>query len=239
MGLGSNIRKGEGPIWGTLKHVAKGILSFHIPVNGLTRPLFKLCYAFHVTIRELLIWGSRFFWYEPLFRSQCKRVGSNFQMESLPYMQGNGDIVLGDGVRLSGKSSISFGRHLKGKPSLIVGNNTFIGHQCSFRVGESIRIGNDCLIAGGVSIFDMDGHPLSAQERRSGKPTPVEYLAPVTIGNDVWIGADSVILKGVTVGDRSIIATKSVVTKDVPPDVIVAGNPARIVKELTATGHSS
>lgn len=227
----TKLRRGEGPFWGRLKRAARAVLSFHIPVNGVTRPLFRLLYAVHVGIREGWIWARRFFWNEPLFRSQCEAVGPGLQMEELPYIQGHGRIALGRGVRLSGKSSIAFGRQgPNGRlPELEIGDDTFVGHTCAFSVGRSVRIGNHCLLAGGVQVFDMDGHPVDADERRVGKPTPPETIAPVVIGDDVWIGTGAVILKGVRIGDRAIVGARSVVTKDVPADTIVAGNPARVV----------
>jgi maltose O-acetyltransferase len=75
--------------------------------------------------------------------------------------------------------------------------------------------------------------PLDAERRRAGEPSPPESVRPVVIGNDVWIGTGAVILKGVTVGDRSVIAARAVVTRDVRPDAVVAGNPARVVKYLS------
>src|SRR5689334_653043 len=110
MGPIERIRRGEGPFWNRAKRAAKAVLAFHIPVNGLTRPLYRLAYQFHVLIRETWIWAKRFFWTEPLFRSQCVSVGMKFQMEDLPYITGTGRIVVGDSVRLSGKQAISFGR---------------------------------------------------------------------------------------------------------------------------------
>jgi acetyltransferase-like isoleucine patch superfamily enzyme len=226
------LRRGEGPVWGRLKRLAQAVLSFHLPVNALTRPLFRLLYGVHVGAREGWIWARRFFWNEPLFRSQCEAIGGGFRMEELPYLQGKGRIVLGERVRLSGKSSFGFGRPIGVMPELVIGDGTFVGHGCGFSVGRSVRIGKHCLLAGGVHVFDMDGHPLDAAERRAGKPTPADAIAPVVIGDDVWVGAGAYILKGVTVGDRAIVAAKAVVTKDVPSDCVVAGNPARVVKEL-------
>src|SRR5207244_4318782 len=88
MSLIVKLRRGEGPFWGGMKRLAKRVLHFHIPVVGLTLPLFRGLYLLHVFCRELLSSALRFFWYEPLFRSQCESVGENFQMEQLPYMQG-------------------------------------------------------------------------------------------------------------------------------------------------------
>ena len=87
-------------------------------------------------------------------------------------------------------------------------------------------------------VYDLDGHPLDAERRRNGEPSPAEEIKPVVIGDDVWIGTGAVILKGVTIGDRAVIAARSVVTADVPCDVIVAGNPAKLIRNLTPTDTS-
>jgi acetyltransferase-like isoleucine patch superfamily enzyme len=232
MGLLSKLRRGEGPFWGRAKRAAKAALAFHIPVNGPTRPVFRLAYRFHVLCRESWIWAQRFFWYEPLFRSQCEAIGPGFRMEALPYISGRGRIVLGKNVILSGKPSFTFYRPVFGLPELVVGDGTFIGHGCGFNIGQSVRIGHTCLLATNVQIFDNDGHPLTAADRRVSMLTPPEGNKPVVIGNEVWIGNGAVIMKGVTIGDRAVIGARAVVTKDVPPDTIVAGNPARVVKEL-------
>lgn len=232
MSLMTKLRRGEGPVWGRLKRAVRAVLSFHVPVNRLTRPLFRLLYGLHVGVRESVIWARRFFWNEPLFRSQCERVGERFQMEQMPYLQGDGRIVIGSGVRLSGKPSVVFGRPSPDRPELVIGDNTFVGHDCGFFTFRSVRIGRDCLLAGGVQVYDADGHPLDAARRRAGEPTPPEAIAAVTIGDDVWVGTGAVILKGVTVGDRAIIGARAVVTKDVPADAVVAGNPARVLTTL-------
>lgn len=235
MSLAAKIRKGEGPFWGTLKWLARKVLTFHMPVVPvLTRPLFGLLYRLHVAVREGTLWALRFFWYEPLFRSQCVAVGEGFQMEHLPYLTGSGRIVIGNRVRFGGKPSIGFSNRVHAAPELQIGDGTFIGHVCSFNVAESIRIGRHCLLAESVRISDFDGHPVDATRRRAGEPTPPEAVHPVVIEDDVWIGAGSIILKGVTIGSRSIVGAASVVTRDVPPDVVVAGNPARVVKQLAS-----
>lgn len=234
MSWSSKIRRGEGPVWGRLKAVARAVLSFHVPVNGLTRPVFRGLYRLHVAVREGLIWGRRFFWNEPLFRSQCERVGAGFVMEELPYLGGSGRIVIGNDVRFSGKPNIGFSSRTGFEPELVIGDRTFVGHACGFHIGRSVRIGRDCLLAGGVRVFDLDGHPLDAARRRAGEPTPPEGVAAVVLEDDVWVGTGVLILKGVTIGARAVVAAGSVVVKDVPPDVVVAGCPARVVKHLAA-----
>ena len=232
MSIAVKIRRGEGAFWGTVKRAALAVLSFHLPATGVFRVLFGALYHLHVAGREGLIWLLRFFWYEPLFRSQCDAVGRQFQMEQLPYLAGRGSIVIGDGVQLSGKSSIGFSNRAHERPKLSIGDRSYIAHGCSFAVAQSISIGRHCLIAGGVTVRDFDGHPLDAERRRRLEPTPVEAIAPVVIGDDVWIGQGATVLKGVSIGARAIVASQAVVTKNVPADVIVAGNPARIVKSL-------
>jgi len=153
-------------------------------------------------------------------------------MEELPYLSGRGRIVIGDRVYISGRISVGFNNRSPDLPELVIGDDTFIGHQCGFNVARSIRVGQHCYIASGVSIVDQDGHPIDAVERRAGMPTPPDGCKPVVIEDDVWIGFHAIILKGVTIGSRSIVAAGAVVTRDVPADSIAAGNPARVVKSL-------
>jgi acetyltransferase-like isoleucine patch superfamily enzyme len=75
---------------------------------------------------------------------------------------------------------------------------------------------------------------VDAALRREHRPTPCEGIWPVVLGDDVWIGADATILKGVTIGDRAIVGAGAVVTSDVPADTVVAGNPARVIRTMPA-----
>ncbi len=110
---------------------------------------------------------------------------------------------------------------------------------------EWIEIGSHCLISWNVGIADSDFHPLEPAQRRidahalapffEGRPSrPKLRTAPVIISDNVWIGMNATILKGVTIGENSVVAAGSVVTKPVPANVVVAGNPAAITKELRA-----
>lgn len=113
---------------------------------------------------------------------------------------------------------------------LIIGDNVGLSGS-TIRAQQYVSIGNNVLIGSGCIITDTDAHPLDWRDRVEGRDTNTRS-APVKIGNDVFIGARSIILKGVTIGDRAIIGAGSVVSKDVPPDSIVAGNPAKVVKLL-------
>ncbi|QDT73341.1 Maltose O-acetyltransferase [Lacipirellula limnantheis] len=233
------IRRDEGPFWTVVKRIAKAILRVHVPVTPVTKPLFAGLYRLHVLVRTLILTLLRIFWYEPLFKSQCRKVGSRVVVDKLVFLQGVGDIDIGDGVALSGKSNIGFCNRVLDRPTLSIGDDSFIGSKCSIFVARSIEVGRRCLIAGDVIIRDYDGHPKDADDRANGVPILSGSARAVRIGNDVWIGSRAVILKGVTIGDRSIVAACSVVTKDVPPDCIVAGNPARIVSPLAAERNAN
>lgn len=105
----------------------------------------------------------------------------------------------------------------------VIGKNVFINEGCCFQDQGGIEIGDGCLIGQQV-VFATLNHSLSPQNRADMVP------APIKAGKKVWIGAHSTILSGVTLGDNSVIAAGAVVTKDVPPNTVVAGVPAKIVK---------
>ena len=211
------------------KKMALACLRWNLPAEGIARPVFSMMYKLHRLKQNVMIWGEKFFWSEPLLRSQCVSVGEGLIMQELPHMMGQGAIKIGDQVRLSGKQQIAFSSRYKNRPDLSIGDHTFIGHNVSFAVSDEITIGRHCMIAGNVSFMDMDGHPVDWRARADHQPTPAAQIRPIHVGDHVWIGNGALILKGVKIGDRSIIAARSVVTKDVPPDTIVAGNPARVV----------
>lgn len=130
-----------------------------------------------------------------------------------------------------------------------IGDRTYIGGGTNLIARTSIVIGNDVVISWGCYIYDHDSHSLNWQNRREDiKQFNIDYrenncgilnkdwmtvkTKPIIIHDKVWIGFDVVILKGITIGEGAIVGAKSVVTKDVEPWTVVAGNPAKIVKRL-------
>jgi len=181
-----------------------------------------------VFVRSVYYFVVRVFFCEPFFKGYCTKYGKNLHTGVfLHWIQGQGELVVGDNVTLDGKCSIGFAARYSDRPMLIIGDHTIIGHNTGFTVGERITVGRHCHISTGVAILDSPGHPLDPVARREGKPAMREDVRPVVIEDDAWIGQRAIILPGVTIGRGSVVAAGSVVMTSVPPNVLVAGNPAR------------
>ena len=107
-----------------------------------------------------------------------------------------------------------------------VGHNVFINQNCTIYDLGGVDIGDDVLIGPNVSII-TSGHPLEPSQRRAGVTA-----APIVIERNVWIAAGATIIGGVTVGENSVVAAGAVVTRDVPPNTLVAGVPAKVIRSL-------
>jgi acetyltransferase-like isoleucine patch superfamily enzyme len=208
----------------------RGVMHLSLPAPRIvTRPIV----AVFLVVRTVYYFLVRVCVCEPFFKAYCKSYGKHLKTGVfLHWIQGSGDLILGDNVTVDGKCNFGFAARYADRPTLIVGNNTRIGHNNSFVIGKEIRIGSHCLFAGDVTIVDSSGHPTDPTKRLLGYPSESERVRPVAIGDNVWIGAHAIILPGVTVGDNSVVAAGSVVRDDVPPNTVVSGNPARVVRSL-------
>ncbi|WP_247637163.1 sugar O-acetyltransferase [Methylobacterium sp. 37f] len=112
--------------------------------------------------------------------------------------------------------------------NITIGRNFFANFDCVILDGAEVTIGDYVLFGPRVGIYTSN-HAIDAEERAAGAC----YAKPVTIGNRVWVGGGVNINQGVTIGDHSIIGAGSVVTKDVPPNVIAAGVPCRVIRSIT------
>ena len=153
-----------------------------------------------------------------------------------------------DNVKIGTKCTLGciFQAFYGGKIS--VGDNTYIGPQTIIQSKEMITIGNAVIIANNVIIVDNNNHPTSPEMRLKMSACD-DFLndelwswkfadsKPIVIEDNVWIGRDSRIMKGVTIGKGAIVALGAIVTKDVPPYTIVAGNPATVVKNIPFQGE--
>jgi acetyltransferase-like isoleucine patch superfamily enzyme len=104
---------------------------------------------------------------------------------------------------------------------LHLGDNNLINTGTSINVIKKVEMGSNCLVSQDVAIRDNDGHKLEG----------TEWVAPVKIGDNVWLGFRSMVLKGVTIGDGAVVAAGAVVASDVPPRALVGGVPARVIRE--------
>ena len=165
---------------------------------------------------------------EPLFKGYCRAYGKGVRTDIyVHWIQGPGDLFVGDHVLMDGKSTINFASRFEARPRLTIGSHTHIGHDCIITVAREISIGRRCLIAAETWIMDSSGHPADPGRRWAGEPPSFDAIRPVTIEDNVWIGGRSIIMPGVTIGEGSVVSAGSVVTADVPPYTVVAGNPAR------------
>ncbi len=106
-----------------------------------------------------------------------------------------------------------------------IGENVFINACCHFQDHGGVTLGDGCQIGHNV-VFATLNHGIEPENRR------FTYPAPIVLGRNVWVGSNSTILQGVTIGDNSVVAAGAVVTKDVPADTIVGGVPARVIKHI-------
>jgi len=218
------IKRKENRFYRITYNVARYIMNFNVPVVKVIHlPLYNLDYF----LKESFNWLVQTIWSIPLFKSRCVSAGKNLKLPNgIPYISGSHlKIYLGDNVTI-GRSTIGANKLFE-DPTLKIGNNTTIGYGTVISVAKRIDVGDNCLIAPNCTIMDSDDHPINPKKRLSGEGVDRSEVMPVKIGNNVWIGSYCTILKGVNIGDNSIIATHSVITKDVLPNCVYAGFPAR------------
>jgi acetyltransferase-like isoleucine patch superfamily enzyme len=165
-------------------------------------------------------------------------MGRRVRLEKIPAISGNVRVHLGDDVDISGRMAVNGGRVFP-ESTLRIGNRSFIGHMSTFMICREIVIGDDVLLAQGCYIADNSAHPLDADRRAMGSPPDPDSVRPVHIGNKVWVGRQSMILPGVTIGEGAVIGASSVVTKDIPPHTVWAGNPAKFIRSLVTNNTAA
>jgi len=140
-------------------------------------------------------------------------------------ISGSGDLVLGEGVSLNGTVvPIELITYESGR--IEIGENTFINYGSSIAARASVKIGSDCHLGHYMFVMDNSQHDIINH-------LEVPPSRPVIIEDNVWIGSKVIILPGVRIGRRAVIGAGSVVTRDIPPRCVAAGNPARVLRHLT------
>jgi len=224
------IKRRENKFFIFLYNLGKCLTKLNLPC---IRPIHGMLWWERTMRLGLWRWILKVSYYTPLFQSMCFKVGKNLNLvNGLPEINENIKIVIGDNVEIYGVNTSFGGGKIKREPILEIGSNTFIGPAVKIGVCEKISIGNHCLIAARVIMSDNDGHPLGWEKRRQHLAVDEESVKPIIIEDDVWIGEGAFICKGVRIGRGAIVAARSTVTKDVSEFTVVAGNPARVIREI-------
>jgi acetyltransferase-like isoleucine patch superfamily enzyme len=220
------VKSRDTPLYDRLYRTARYLRRVNIPCVPLVhRPL----YWAHRGLTTGLVHASRVLYFQPLFAARCEAVGPGLFIErGLPLVQGHLRIRLGNDVRMAGRATFAAARRSEA-PLLEVGSHSYVGYQVTINVGASVTIGRHVLIANRVFIAGDDGHPLDPAARRT---EPGSGAGRVVIEDDVWIGEAAIILKNVRIGAGAVVGAGTVVTRDVPPRSVVAGNPARIMRSV-------
>ncbi|MFT3756164.1 MAG: acyltransferase [Pseudoxanthomonas sp.] len=219
------------PLAAVVRGVRRDVHGFTLPApRVLVLPylwLFLACRSVIFFIRRTLI-------AEPLFKAYCTQVGKGVTTGIyVPWVQGKGDLLVGNHVRISGKLSVNFAARFVKRPCLEIGDHTDIAHDCRLVVGKSVKIGRHVEIAGAVTIRDSGGHPADPARRAAGEPPDEADVKPIIVHDNVWIGSHVLVLPGSDIGEGSIVSAHSVVSGVITPYTVVAGNPARRIGTLT------
>lgn len=166
---------------------------------------------------------------ESIFEEQavCRRILQRLNFMDRSDFDGLQEVVkelLGksEGAFINPPFYCDYGKHIE------VGKNFFANYNCTLLDVAKIRIGDNCQMAPNVAVYTA-GHPIHPVTRNS----EYEYGKEVTIGDNVWIGGNSVICPGVTIGSNVVIGAGSVVTRDIPDWCVAAGNPCKVIREIT------
>lgn len=198
-------------------------------MKRLLLKLISIPHALHIKVSPFL---NR--WY-----LQAKNIsfGKNINIMGKITITGPGVITIGDNFCMTSGAHINpISSNLQGSfftestnSKIMIGNNVGMS-STRIWISQQLKIGNNVKVGANVLFIDTDCHPIDYKTRRNSNSGTKS--APIIIEDDVWIGAQSVILKGVTIGARTIIGAGSVVTKDIPADCIAGGNPCKVIRKL-------
>jgi acetyltransferase-like isoleucine patch superfamily enzyme len=193
-----------------------------------------LANLFHLCAKVKSKWYGWRFLHLDRIKHSAFEIGSELSFNVPVRGGGTGRIRVGerncfgcrDGYRL-GSGEISL-YTANAQAQISIGKGNFFNSNVSIGAAERVAIGDDCLIGTSVSIADCDFHDVNPETRRTSQGAKM----PVRIGNNVWLGSSVAVLKGVTIGDNTVVGAMSVVTKSIPANCVAAGNPARILRQL-------
>ena len=198
----------------------------------LARPIRVI---FHIIRRLGPKWNR--LWFDLVESSTLREVsigaGCRFQVP-VRVGGGRGTLHIGASTSLGYSMAVKLGlgtillQPRSADARIVIGSNTAFSNNVTICANHEIRIGDDCLIGDLVAVYDTDFHEVHPCRRHAG---PGKIL-PVIIGNNVWLGSRVMVLKGVSIGDNSVVAAGSIVTTSLPENCLAAGSPARVVRKL-------
>jgi acetyltransferase-like isoleucine patch superfamily enzyme len=222
------VKRRETPAARLAHDAYRRLMTLNIPDTAGTRKLYQGVNVAFDVYTDAKEWALSKLLYEPMLRARCEQVGKRLSLSSPPYIRGHTRIVIGDDCLFS-SFSVTSGRFMD-RPELLIGNNVTIASNVFFSVNKRITLEDNVGIAGRCALQDSDGHPSDPDRRMRREQITEEDIAPVTIKEFAWIGRDSHVMKGVTIGRGAIVASGSVVVTDVPDGAIAMGVPARVLK---------
>ncbi|GLT18916.1 acetyltransferase [Vibrio zhanjiangensis] len=223
------LKENPNPICRKLFCILKYIRACDLPTPSLLNKLISIIYTGVTTSSSALM---RVFIYTPAFKGRLATYGKRLYLfGGVPLITGPLKLVVGDDCRISGHTTFS-GRPQSRAPELIIGNNVDIGWQTTIAVGKQVVISDNVRMAGRAFLFGYSGHSLNAEQRAAGAGDKDQDVGSIILEKDVWLGTNVTVCPNVTIGQGTIVGAGSVVTKSLPPFVVAAGNPARIVRKL-------
>lgn len=158
----------------------------------------------------------------------AKELASTARVWGRPFVRCSGNLIVEDRARIISTIATTELAVEKGG-TLILGRNSFINYGCSIAATKHVEIGPRTTIGTNVIIMDNDFHTVDPDRRHERPPS-----APIIIGENVWICARVLVLRGVTIGDNSVIAAGSIVSHDIPANSVAAGQPAKVIRPIRA-----
>lgn len=225
------IKRADTPTFKALKAGLQWFMTANLQIPGAVKPGGRLVYDLRFLLPQPFKKLRSLLYVQPLFACRCEAMGRRVQVVKLPVITGHTLLYVGDDVRFDGSFAVASGRFCD-RPTLRIGDRTFLGHGVSVTCNREVVIEQDVLIAGNCWISDYNGHSIVPERRLTHALPSADEIQPVRICRGAWIGAGALILRGVTVGESAVIGANSVVTHDIPPRTIAVGSPAKVVKRI-------